>query len=487
MNTQHWQAGYWPEQAILGSVEWETHTHTSPYGVLHLQLPRLHPDQIKQCATYLKTQAQRHLRERSIYDIVSALDQCVQLMLNPHCEQRQQVERALQKITGYDAEMLRLGINACLRTFRRPELLRFLSEDFTDPTILDDFKPRIQGGWSKAIGPELLGVVWAGNVPGIPMWSQIAALLTKSPSLGKVATAEPIFATWFARSLQRVAPDLAQTLAVLWWPGGDTDSEHSLLQEVDVMMVYGGEATLQAWQNQLPASVRLLGHGHKFSAAYISQCALDTRQAQHCAQLVALDSSQWDQQACYAPQTVFVERGAAVSPKEFALLVAGELNALAQRYPRQPISLATKQALAQWRQVYTMAWLQGQAVEIFGSPTDEWAVVYKEHATQPEASPTQRCITVIAVDHSQEVIDLLSPYRRVLQTVALATSPEQLFHVATQLSAIGVHRLCALGATAQPQAGWHHDGRFSLLDLIRMTDIESSAERLAQQFAWYRD
>lgn len=82
---------------------------------------------------------------------------------------------------------------------------------------------------------------------------------------------------------------------------------------------------------------------------------------------------------------------------------------------------------------------------------------------------------------------MLRPYRRVLQTVALATSPEQLFHVATQLSAIGVHRLCALGATAQPQAGWHHDGRFSLLDLIRMTDIESSAERLAQQFAWYRD
>lgn len=487
MSTQHWQGGYWPEQAELGSIQWETHTHTSQYGVLHLQLPRLCPEQIAQCASYLKAQAQIHLAKRSVYDIVTAVDQCVQLMLNPDCEERQQVEQALQKITGYDAEMLRLGINACLRTFRRPELLRCLSEDFTDPTILDDFKPRVQGGWSKAFGPELLGVVWAGNVPGIPMWSQVAALLTKSPSLGKVATAEPIFATWFARSLQRVAPDLAQTLAVLWWPGGDVSSEQSLLQSVDVMMVYGGEHTLQAWQNQLPASVRFLAHGHKFSAAYISQKALDTRQAQHCAQRVALDSSQWDQQACYAPQCIFVERGADVSPREFALLVAGELKAMAQRYPRQPISLETKQAIAQWRQTHTMAWLQGQTVELLGAPDDEWAVVYKEHATQPEASPTQRCITVMAVDHIEEVTDLLRPYRRVLQTMAIATSPEQLFSIADSLSAIGVHRLCALGATAQPQAGWHHDGRFSLLDLVRMADIEASAETLAQQFAWYRD
>jgi hypothetical protein len=38
-----------------------------------------------------------------------------------------------------------------------------------------------------------------------------------------------------------------------------------------------------------------------------------------------------------------------------------------------------------------------------------------------------------------------------------------------------------------PEAGWHHDGRFSLLDLISMVDVESSAHMLAERHAPYAD
>ena len=38
-----------------------------------------------------------------------------------------------------------------------------------------------------------------------------------------------------------------------------------------------------------------------------------------------------------------------------------------------------------------------------------------------------------------------------------------------------------------PEAGWHHDGRFNLLDLVRMTEIEQSAELAAQPLASYAD
>jgi hypothetical protein len=37
-----------------------------------------------------------------------------------------------------------------------------------------------------------------------------------------------------------------------------------------------------------------------------------------------------------------------------------------------------------------------------------------------------------------------------------------------------------------PLAGWHHDGRFSLLDLVRMVEVDASAEPLAEQFSGYR-
>jgi hypothetical protein len=36
-----------------------------------------------------------------------------------------------------------------------------------------------------------------------------------------------------------------------------------------------------------------------------------------------------------------------------------------------------------------------------------------------------------------------------------------------------------------PAAGWHHDGRFSLADLVNMVDIEKSTEVVANQLTHY--
>jgi hypothetical protein len=38
-----------------------------------------------------------------------------------------------------------------------------------------------------------------------------------------------------------------------------------------------------------------------------------------------------------------------------------------------------------------------------------------------------------------------------------------------------------------PEAGWHNDGRFNLLDLVTMTEIEHAAEAAADGFAPYVD
>ncbi|GAA3326227.1 hypothetical protein GCM10020331_061270 [Ectobacillus funiculus] len=51
----------------------------------------------------------------------------------------------------------------------------------------------------------------------------------------------------------------------------------------------------------------------------------------------------------------------------------------------------------------------------------------------------------------------------------------------------GVTRITALGSMTSPEAAWHHDGRFNLLDLVNIVDIESSAEDYSEQFAPYVD
>ena len=93
----------------------------------------------------------------------------------------------------------------------------------------------------------------------------------------------------------------------------------------------------------------------------------------------------------------------------------------------------------------------------------------------------------MAVDDLNDVPALIEPRRRWLQTVGVATSPERLLALAAGLGDVGVTRVCALGSMTSPEAGWHHDGRFSLLDLVRIVEVEQSAHVSSESFAPYRD
>jgi len=44
-----------------------------------------------------------------------------------------------------------------------------------------------------------------------------------------------------------------------------------------------------------------------------------------------------------------------------------------------------------------------------------------------------------------------------------------------------------MGNMASPEAGWHHDGRFNLLDLVTMVEVEQSSVTTADELASYRD
>ena len=59
--------------------------------------------------------------------------------------------------------------------------------------------------------------------------------------------------------------------------------------------------------------------------------------------------------------------------------------------------------------------------------------------------------------------------------------------LASSLGEVGVTRVAAIGDMTSPEAGWHHDGRFNLLDLVKITEIDGRAEVAADQFASYDD
>jgi hypothetical protein len=483
MSAPVFKAGYLPG-LNHADVAWHRLSLGTADAPWQVDVPQLSTVQMTALAQRVQQASRTHLKTIPVSDIVRVLDRTTARLLDPHDVYRQQLERLLPQATGFDAEMVRLNLHAYLQTFRGLQLQRFVAEDFANPKVLDEFQPRTQGGWTRALGPELLVHVWAGNVPALPMWSFVSGLLVKAGSMGKVASAEPVFATLFARLLAEVEPRWADCFAVVWWPSGEAH-ERTAFALADVVLAYGGNAALQAMQAHVPVTTRFLPHGHKLSFGMVSAAALSVRKGPGVARQAALDVVRYDQQGCYSPHVFYVQRGAPVSPQDFAQHLAQELAGLQHKLPRRALSLEEAAQVGAWREAHEFASLHDDSTQLSGTGHNTSTVVYSDRPQPLTAGPLNRNVWVVAVDTLDEVLPLIAPQRDDLQTVGLAAAPEELLHLGECLGQAGVTRICALGAMTSPEAGWHHDGRFSLLDLVRMVDIEASTEREAERFTSY--
>ncbi|KOC24319.1 acyl-CoA reductase [Comamonas testosteroni] len=481
---QRIRAGYLPG---LGDdeVQWQTLDFKSRGGQeLEVCVPLLTAPQMQALACRVRKAAAIHLRPMPVAEIIDAVDRAMARLLDRNDIYRQQAEAWLPVVSGYDTDMVRLGLTGFFKTFRAAQLKRFVAEDFANPAVLDGFQPAAKGGAVRAFGPDLLVHSWAGNVPALSLWSLVCGLLVKAPAIGKLASAEPLFAGWFARLLAEVHPPLAGCLAVVWWRGAGGEEADALYAQADTVLAYGGNQTLDALRRRLPVTTRFLPHGHKLGFGLIDAQALDTLKAPAMARLAAWDVMRYDQQGCYSPHVFYVQRGAPVSPRAFADYLAAELANLQRRFARRELDLEEGAALARWQQ--NMEW-GGEVHQLLGPVDAPWSVAYSESLQPLAPTALYRTIAVVAVDRLDAVLPVVAAQRDYLQTAGIAAGPEELYRLAGLLGAAGVTRISAIGSMSMPEAGWHHDGRFNLLDLVRMTEIEQSAELAAQPLAAYAD
>ena len=489
MTTLRAAAGYLPGLAPA-DVQWQPLVFESGTTRLEVAVPVLSPPQMTALALRVKQASRLHLKTMTVSQIVAVVDRAIARLLDPADPCRMQADQLLPIVSGYDAEMVRLGLTAFFKTFRAPQLHRFVAEDFANPKLLDDFQPRPKGGAAKAFGPDLLVHSWAGNVPALPLWSLVCGLLVKAGNIGKLPSAEPLFAGLFARLLAEVHPPLADCLAVVWWKGGEEEQASALYAEADTVLAYGGNDSLDDIRRRLPVTTRFLPYGHKLGFGLVGAAALDTLRAPATARLAAWDVMRYDQQGCYSPHVFYVERGGKVSPREFAQYLASELANLQNRFPRRALALEESAAVAGWRQAIELQSMSGggePVCELIGEAGAAWGVAYADEARALAPTALNRSIQVVAVDSLEQVIAQVAAHPPFLQTAGVAAAPAELFRLSELLGAAGVTRITAIGSMTSPEAGWHHDGRFNLLDLVRMVEIEQSAEFAADKLAPYAD
>lgn len=484
MNSVRVEAGYLPGLAAA-DVQWQTLPFEQDGQRVDVAVPVLTAPQMQALAERVKHASALHLKTMTVSEIIAVIDRAIARLLDPNDPYRRQADALLPIVSGYDAEMVRLGLTGFFKTFRAPQLHRFVAEDFANPKVLDGFQPAAKGGAVRAYGPQLLAHSWAGNVPALALWSLVCGLLVKAGNIGKLPSAEPLFAGWFARLLAEVHPPLADCLAVVWWRGAGDEDASALYAQADTVVAYGGNHALHAIQRRLPVTTRFLAHGHKLGFGVVSAMALDAQKAPALARRAAWDVMRYDQQGCYSPHVFYVQRGGPVSPRDFAGYLAGELSNLQRRFPRRALDLEESATLAKWRQSIEWTLAPGGADALIGDLETAWSVAYVDEAASLAPTALQRSITVAGIDALDEVAPQVAARREFLQTAGVAATPQELYRLAEQLGAAGVTRVSAIGAMSVPEAGWHHDGRFNLLDLVRMTEIEHSAEAAADPFASY--
>lgn len=479
-----WTAGHLPGLAPE-AVAWHVLSFDPQGEALQVRVPLLTPEQLANLGRRVREAAARELAPLPVSRIITIVDAAIARLLDPRDPYRQELDRLLPMVSGYDAQMVRLGLTGYLQTFRAPQLHRFVAEDFANPKVLDEFQPAAKGGFVRAFAPGLLVHSWAGNVPGLPLWSFACGLLVKAGNVGKLPSAEPVFASVFARLLAEVQPSLADCFAVVWWQGGDAASAQAMFTQADTVLAYGGNDAIAEVRRQVPVTARFLGYGHKLGFGIVARSALDAQRAPAAARRAAHDIVRYEQQGCYSPHQFFVQRGGKVDAREFALHLAAELGSLQQRYPGRALALEEAASVAAWRQAQELQSLAGAGFEVLGADDAAWTVAYSDTARALAPAAGGRCVLVCAVDDLAEVPPLVAPHARFLQTAGVACAPEELFALSEDLGRAGVTRIAALGAMTTPEAGWHHDGRFNLADLVRMVEIEQSAERAADRLAPY--
>lgn len=436
-----------------------------------LRKPVLSIEVLQKIIDRIKTARQEYLRTHDIPAVLDTIDKVNTLWRDPTYHGRKTAREVLPVVTGFSIEMIESwGFDFFFDILKKDNLPlagKRQVQDYQKFTACGD-------GLVKAYGkphvmhsnyePEVIGHICAGNILGLAAFEMVMDKLVDAATWVKVPTEEPVFGALYAKSIEEVDPALAHTIAVLPFGSENAFVQDFLFSQSDLVRATGGEharrsLTELSEKHQVP----LAGHWHKFSFMVISREFL-TKQASEIAELASLDVCAWDQQGCFSPQEIYVEIGGSVSPKEFAALLAVEIEKTTRALPKGSNS-GKMQVLDGYYQYFTKETM-GEPVKIFPSKTHEWLVIYDEINQNCEPSPLFRVIRIKPIVDIMELPRKVKPLGSFLQTVGVAIPQDRLLAFADAMGQIGVTNVRTVSGMTLQKAWEPWDGRFPLQELF---------------------
>lgn len=369
-----------------------------------------------------------HLSRPSQPDVVAALSDFAERWREPSYPFRRSAE---QLTDPFPFAMVKVSLDALLDSLNPERLWRLIDSE----------------AMRSVSGTPVVGHVIAGNTPLLSWVCVIRALLVGSTSLVKLPSGPA--AAWghlFHQSLADVAPQLADCVTLLEWPGGTTDLDTALCTTADLIMAHGSDATLRSLKALCPSATPFVGYGHRVSFGLVTAGNGTAEAAAGFARDVLL----YDQGGCLSPQTLFVE-GGWLETTDFAAKLA---QALAEAVPLYPLPVRAVSAAWTVREACLLA-LMEEGAALWSDVTLRWTVVARPQR-EFVPSPTFGIITVQPLAALAELPEAITSVSASLQGCAVAGDIHDYIP--------NVSYMCAPGEMQAPPLSWRQDGR----DVLRV-------------------
>ncbi len=467
---------YYLPSGVADDSETTVQRFGPPHDAIELRLPVVTPASLRYWIEAISAARRERLSNRPAAEIHRVLEHVAQRFLDPKSPARENAVAWLARSGRFSAAMVERALDDSFRPLARGGVTRWANSELGSASALDRPTLDRKGVARRARGPEWMLQIYAGNVPGLPVWPFYSALAMKSALLAKTSSQEPLLAPLLARTIAEEDPDLGACVAVAWWKGGTDELDLAALSLAPAVLAFGGESAIASIARGARADADLVLHGPKVSVAYVAREALTRAALKGAASRAALDVALYDQQGCLSPHAFYVERGGEEGPAAFAAALGGALEELQGTMPRATPGNQAAARIQLYRAQARFDEATGtRGTRVLGaSEGTDWTVVYEEGA-RFEPSPAYRTVRVHSVTGVEEVVATIGPAARYIEAVGLLARGTRGVSLASALAATGVARIAALGSLQTPSPTDTHGGVYRLLPFLRWATVEAGA------------
>lgn len=415
------------------------------------------------------------IRDVPVSYIFDILDRTGRKLGDKESQLYKDILETMHRQLGWSREMVQEGLATISDILTYDHLEARMEADLGNVGYVDTFtyNPAFKG-MVKAVPHGVVAHVSAGNVFVGAVDTLVQGLITKNVNILKMSSADPVFPVIFAKTLKECdyMGILSRSFALVPFKGGDKEVESIVKQEADVLVVYGGKETVEAYREGTGFHTKIIEYGPKYSLSIMSAKCLEEGDMDEVAMNMARDFTMWEQSACSSPHAVFID--SEDTARKFAQSLRKGLEHYAKAIPHSSIPLNEAVEILRTREIARVDQALGEAELIIPSvDNQDWTIIFQKNCTFKVSPHHRTAYVIVSPDHKTATIDALEEYGQFIQSVAVLLPADEKMLLSDKLTSMGADRITEIGWMARRKHGTPHDGTRGTSEMLRWVSVGS--------------